>query len=400
MEEHDPIAKSAIIEDGQWETALQRALAQIGDISADLVFLFASDIYTEHFPEMVRRTRSATGARILIGCSGQGIVGGGLEFEDVPALSLLALSLPDASFQAIRFTPEIIASCNRPEELYTRLRIQPDDVNAFLLFADPFQTDSEKLIDLLSDAYPHAPVLGGLASGNFEERCAYIFCNDEIYENGAVALAVGGEYTIFPVLSQGCEPIGEPWTITKVHNKNLITTISNRPAFALLVDTLEDLDPELQYRARRNLLVGLAADEYSPTLERGTFLIRQLIGIDRHTGALAVGAIPRQGQTIQFQMRDATTADLDLRELLILAKVELAGRHPVAAILCTCNGRGLNLFGEPHHDAKLIEQEFGALPVAGLFCSGEIGPVGKRSFLHGFTASLALIVKRNFVGIF
>ena len=400
MEEHDPIAKSAIIEDDQWEMALQRALAQIGDISADLVFLFASDIYTEHFPEMVRRARSATGARVLIGCSGQGIAGGGLELEDAPALSLLALSLPDASFQAIRFTPEVIMSFNHPEELYSRLRIQLDDVNAFLLFADPFQTDSEKLIDLLSGAYPHAPVLGGLASGNFEERRAYIFCNDEVYENGAVALAVGGEYTIFPVLSQGCEPIGEPWTITKVHNKNLITTISNRPAFALLVDTLEDLDPELQRRARRNLLIGLAADEYSPTLERGTFLIRQLIGIDRHTGALAIGAIPRQGQTIQFQMRDATTADLDLRELLILAKVELAGRQPVAAILCTCNGRGLNLFGEPHHDARLIEQEFGALPVAGLFCSGEIGPVGQRSFLHGFTASLALIVKRSFVGIF
>src|SRR5690242_12956829 len=189
MEEHDPIAKSAIIEDDQWEMALQRALAQIGDISADLVFLFASDIYTEHFPEMVRRARSATGARILIGCSGQGIVGGGRELEDAPALSLLALSLPDASFQAIRFTPEIIMSCNRPEELYSRLRLQLDDVNAFLLFADPFQTDSEKLIDLLSGAYPHAPVLGGLASGNFEERRAYIFCNDEVYENGAVALA-------------------------------------------------------------------------------------------------------------------------------------------------------------------------------------------------------------------
>ncbi|HEY4032405.1 MAG TPA: FIST N-terminal domain-containing protein [Ktedonobacteraceae bacterium] len=400
MEEHNSIAKSAIIEDEQWDTALQRALAQVGDISADLVFLFASDIYTDHFPEIVRRVRSATGARILIGCSGQGIVGRGLELEDVPAISLLALSLPDASLQAIRFTPEMITSCADAQELHTRFGLQPDDVNAFLIFADPFQTDSEQLIELLACAYPTAPVLGGLASGDFEERCTYIFCNDEIYENGAVGLAIGGEYTIFPLLSQGCEPIGEPWTITKVRNKNLITTISNRPAFALLVDTLEDLSPELQRRARRNLLVGLAADEYSPTLERGSFLIRQLIGIDRHTGALAIGAMPRQGQTIQFQMRDAMTADLDLRELLILAKVELAGRQPVAAVLCTCNGRGLNMFGEPHHDARLIAQEFGALPVAGLFCSGEIGPVGKRSFLHGFTASLALIVKRNFVGIF
>ncbi len=144
----------------------------------------------------------------------------------------------------------------------------------------------------------------------------------------------------------------------------------------------------------------MAADEYSPTLERGSFLIRQLIGIDRHTGALAIGAVPRQGQTVQFQMRDAMTADLDLRELLILAKVDLAGRQPVAAVLCTCNGRGLNMFGESHHDARLITQEFANMPLVGLFCSGEIGPVGTRSFLHGFTASLALIVKRNFVGLF
>ena len=400
MEERNPIAKSAIIEDDQWESALDRALAQIGDIHADLVFLFASDVYTDHFSKMIHRIRSETGSPILIGCSGQGIVGRGLELEDIPALSLLALSLPDASLQAIRFTPELITNCIHPEEWHTRLSLQPDDVNAFLIFADPFQTDSERLIDTLSCAYPGVPILGGLASGDLEERRTYIFCNDEVYEDGAVGIAIGGEYTLFPLLSQGCEPIGEPWTITKVRNKNLITTISNRPAFARLVDTLEDLSPELQSRARRNLLVGLAADEYSPTLERGTFLIRQLIGIDRHTGALAIGALPRQGQTIQFQMRDAMTADLDLRELLILAKVELAGRQPAAAILCTCNGRGLNMFGEPHHDARLIAQEFANLPLAGLFCSGQIGPVGKRSFLHGFTASLALIVKRNFVGLF
>ena len=400
MNEHRPIAKSVIIEDDQWDIALQRALAQVEDIPADLVFLFASDIYADHFPEIVRRVRSATGARILIGCSGQGIVGGELELEDVPALSLLTVCLPDASLQAIRFTPELIINCTDPEELHTRIGLQPTDVNAFLLFADPFQTDSERLIEMLSHAYPDVPILGGLASGDFEERRAYLFGNDEVYGNGAVGLAVGGEYTLFPLLSQGCEPIGEPWTITKVRNKNLITTISNCPAFALLVDALENLSPELQHRARRNLLIGLAADEYSPTLERGSFLIRQLIGIDRHTGALAIGAVPRQGQTVQFQMRDAMTADLDLRELLILAKVDLAGRQPVAAVLCTCNGRGLNMFGESHHDARLITQEFANMPLAGLFCSGEIGPVGTRSFLHGFTASLALIVKRNFVGLF
>ena len=124
-------------------------------------------------------------------------------------------------------------------------------------------------------------------------------------------------------------------------------------------------------------------------------MIRTLLGVDRRTGSIAIGAFPRVGQTIQFQMRDADTADLDLKELLKQARMVLVNNHPVAALLCTCNGRGENMFAEPNHDAGLIEHYLGPLPMSGLFCNGEIGPIGQKPHLHGFTASLALFVKKE-----
>jgi len=96
-----------------------------------------------------------------------------------------------------------------------------------------------------------------------------------------------------------------------------------------------------------------------------------------------VGDTVPVGRTVQFQVRDADSADEDLRDLLTSAEAD-------AALLFTCNGRGQRLFGEPDHDAGVIDQLLGPLPLAGCFCAGELGPVGARNFLHGFTASLAL----------
>jgi len=196
------------------------------------------------------------------------------------------------------------------------------------------------------------------------------------------------------VVSQGATPIGQPWTITGARG-NLLETVGGRPAYQVLVETVQSLPPELQPRAARNLLVGLAIDEYKAEFRRGDYLIRNLLGVDRASGALAIGAFPRVGQTLQFQMRDAAAADEDLRELLTRARQALGDTRPVAALLCSCNGRGVGMFGVPDHDARGVAAAFGALPLAGFFCNGEIGPVGGKTFLHGFTASLALIVPRE-----
>jgi small ligand-binding sensory domain FIST len=189
------------------------------------------------------------------------------------------------------------------------------------------------------------------------------------------------------VVSQGCEPIGRTWTITDADGY-VVRTLGNRPTYEVLMETIQSLEPSARQRAARNLLVGLAMDEYRDDFKRGDFLIRNVLGVDQATGALAVGAEPHVGQTLQFQIRDARAADEELRHMLSASG---GSARDTAAVLFACNGRGAGLFGAPDHDARTVRELLGPVPLAGLFCNGEIGPVGKSTFLHGFTASLGLI---------
>ncbi len=393
------IAASGISRQLSWRDALAEALAQIPDLGgagavggtrADLCFLFASPAFADHFGVLLVDASDATGARFTIGCSGQGVIGAGREIEGEPALSLLVLRLPGAVLRPARVTQQDIERCKDLEDWRALTGVAPGDANAWFLFADPFTVDGEGLLAALSQAYPGTPLVGGMASGDVQRRRTHVFLNRKVYEDGAVALALGGAYTVRTVVSQGCMPIGRPWTITGADGQ-FIQTIAQRSAYEVLAETVKTLSPAVAERARGNLLVGLAMDEYREELGRGDFLIRNIVGVDRDSGALAVSAFPRVGQTVQFQIRDRATADEDLNEMLAVVAASSA-QPPVAALLCSCNGRGIGLFGTPHHDAGVLDRRLGPLPAAGFFCNGEIGPVGSRNFLHGFTASIALIV--------
>ncbi|HEX4139634.1 MAG TPA: FIST C-terminal domain-containing protein, partial [Candidatus Methylacidiphilales bacterium] len=142
-------------------------------------------------------------------------------------------------------------------------------------------------------------------------------------------------------------------------------------------------------QARGHLFAGIAVSEYLEDYKRGDFLVRNIIGADPKSGAVAINATPRVGQTLQYQLRDSRVATDELRRLL---RGEVAQTSaPYAGLLCTCHGRGRGLFGGPNHDAGLINEFYQGLPMAGLFANVQLGPVGERSFAHGYTASLALI---------
>jgi small ligand-binding sensory domain FIST len=220
-----------------------------------------------------------------------------------------------------------------------------------------------------------------------------LYLNGDIFEQGGVAISFGGEVKLAGVTSQGCTPIGETWTLTKVE-QNIIHEIGNRPAYQVLAETFNGLPEEEQKSARGNLFIGLVVNEYLDEFHRGDFLIRNLLGADPKSGSIAVGALPRLGQTIQFQRRSAAAATEDMNELLTRTRRNLGDATVYGGCLCSCNGRGQNLFGRPNHDAQMVQQRLGPMGLAGFFCNGEIGPVGEKNFLHGYTASLALFVKK------
>jgi small ligand-binding sensory domain FIST len=357
---------------------------------ADAVLLFASSEYFRDFPALLARARETVRAPLLVGCSGQAVIGGARELEGEPGLSLLALSLPGAFLRAAWITQSDLELARNAAVWHARTGVRPEEARAWFLFADPFTVEADALLDAMSRAYPEQPVVGGLASGDYRRQRTHLFLNDRVYERGAIALGLGGPYTIRTVVSQGCTPIGEPWIITGTEGQ-IIETIAGRPAYKVLLETVTALPADVRARARGNLFVGLAMDERRETLRRGDFLIRNLVGADPDRGAIVIGAQARPGQTLQFQIRDRAAADEDLAALLdgTRARVE---RDPLACLLCVCNGRGAGLFGAPNHDAAAVAARFEAVPLAGFFCNGEFGPVGRRNFVHGYTASLALIV--------
>src|SRR6185436_53697 len=235
-----------------------------------------------------------------------------------------------------------------------------------LIFADPFHLDCESGLRSWNEAYAPLPVVGGLASGDPSGQTTQVSLNGEVFEEGGVAVAFGGDVKLRGVISQGCTPIGETWTITKAE-RNFIHEIGNRPAYEVLAETFSRLPATEQQKSRGNLFVGLVMNEYLDEFHRGDFLIRNLIGADPKSGTLAVGAYPRAGQTIQFQRRDAAAGTEDMTTLLEKLRDRIRGRAIYGGCLCCCNGRGHRLFGEASHDAKHVQQLLGPLGLTGFF---------------------------------
>jgi small ligand-binding sensory domain FIST len=255
-----------------------------------------------------------------------------------------------------------------------------------LLLADPFSFPVDRLIARLADDHPGVPIIGGMASGGYSPGTNTLVVDQRSYDSGAVGVVIGGA-KIRPVVSQGCRPIGRPLVITKAE-ENLIVELGGRPALERLREVYAELGPGDRELVKTSLHVGRAASEYTDQFRRGDFLVRNVLGADPDMGVLAIGDAVRVGQTVQFHVRDAGTAHEDLVELL--DRDEVTGSNPAGALVFTCNGRGSRLFANPDHDARCIAERLGPIPTAGFFAQGEIGPIGRRNCLHGFTASIAL----------
>ncbi len=382
------VTAAAVHSGPDWESATNAVLAALeGAATPDLGLVFIDSRFGAHYDDVLARLRKGTGVANLVGASGEAVIGPGVEAQVEPAVSFLGLSLPGLEATTIAMP------ANTPIEPALE-RVAAAGARAWLVFADPFSVDSEALVKAIEARVSDQPLLGGLASSHDMRGGAAVFAGGKVQAGGAVLVGLKGDFNLHSIVAQGAEPIGQPWTVTACEG-NVVRELGSRRALDVLQDTLASLDPETRARAQRNLLVGLAMDEYRYQHGRGDYLIRNIMGGDRESGAISVNAVPRVGQTFQFQFRDAAAADEDLRaHLQILKQRLLPGETVVGAVMCACNGRGQGLFGLPNHDAQALADALGPVPMAGIFASGEIGPVAGTTFLHGFTASIALITAR------
>ena len=368
LSEH-PVAAEAVGE------VLGSIVEQQG-VEPDLVVVFASAAHVEFLGEISSAIRKVLRPGVLVGSAASAVVGGGREVEDVPALSVWAAwSQPVRPVRLwTRREDDVISIEGVPADL-------PDDATVLLL-ADPFSFPADGLADQLAAVRPDVTVVGGLASAAAAPGGNALVLDDTVHRDGAVGVVIGRDQLVGPVVSQGCRPVGDPLVVTG-SDRNFLLEIAGRPALERLTALAADLPPDERVLLSRGVHLGVAIDEARHEFGRGDFLVRNILGADKDKGVLAVGDHVPVGTTVQFHVRDAESADEDLHDLL-------TGVTGDAALLFTCNGRGSRLFGVDDHDAGAVVDHLGTRAVAGMFCAGELGPVGGRSFLHGFTASVLI----------
>jgi len=351
-------------------------LEQVGP-GPDLAVVFVTAAHVGALEDIAATVRATLGPRTLVGASAISVLGGDREVEEQPAVCLWAGHVGPVTPVSL----DIAAGADGP----VLVGLDParlESASTLLLVADPAGFAADAALRALRETAPHLDVVGGIASAGFGPGANRLVLDGSVRSSGAVGVLLDGAERVRSVVSQGCRPVGQALTVTSADGP-MLRELAGRTALDRLRDLVEDLSPDDRVLARNGLHLGRVIDEHKPDFGRGDFLIRNIRGVDPDNGALSVGDVVEVGDTVQFQLRDADSADEDLNILL-------AGEHARSALVFTCNGRGNRLFGYPDHDATVVADSIGSRAVAGMFCAGELGPVGGQNFLHGFTASIAL----------
>jgi small ligand-binding sensory domain FIST len=354
--------------------AAGEVLERIGQ-KPDLAAVFVTSGHAGALEDITGAIRTILRPRTLVGAAAASIIGGQREVEERPGITVWAARC--GHVDPVRISTSRADDGWLVQGLPARAA---DGERTLVLLADPFTFPTEGFLDQLTTTCPGLDVVGGLTTGAKGAGGARLVLDAEQYVDGAVGVLLDKRAEVVPVLSQGCRPIGAPFVVTR-SERNIIFELGGQPALDRLRETIEELEPEERAVAARGLQMGLVIDEGRATFDTGDFVIRNVIGADSAVGAVGVADLVPVGQTVQFHLRDAATADVDLRE-------KLAGFQADGALVFTCEGRGQALFGYPDHDADVVGSALGTRAVGGFLAGGELAPTGGRNHLHALSTSV------------
>jgi small ligand-binding sensory domain FIST len=351
---------------------------------ADLTLVFASGGHLAAPEAMLEVIHATLAPRVLIGCGASGVLGCGRERESGTTVAVWAATFEGAG-QARPF--HVTVQEEAGEHVIGGLPVL-GAASSLIILADPYSFPTDAVLSALAREAPAVPVLGGLSSDRTPEGSEALFLDDGLCERGAVGICLDG-IEMLPCVSQGATPLGREVTVTAAEGR-VIYELAGRPA----IETIETIIAELPVREQElmaaGLLIGLVIDGGKPEYEQGDFLVRGVLGADSTLGAIAVAASVNAGQVVRLHARDARSAGEDLRRALRLRAQAVGNGSVAGALVFSCNGRGQAMFGARDHDATMVQRELRGAPAAGFFAAGELGPVGGRSFLHTFTATVGV----------
>jgi len=336
------------------------------------------------------------GARDLVGCSGGGVIGGGVEVEGWPAASVTVASLPGVDLRCLHLQDGDLPSEDAPPSAWADMvGTSVASTAGFIVLPEPFTFAMHRLLAGLDFAFPSAPKVGGVASGSQHPGGHALYCGGQVHHGGCVVLALSGDVAVETRVAQGCKPFGRVGRITSAENHYLVA-VNDMPALQFLQQQLRELrGRDLELATKTPLFLGVAMNPFAVDAPAaGDFLIRNVMDYDPKTGSLTIGEVLSVGRSVQFHLRDRDTSSQDLRAVLQRGRAAAAGSSaPRGALVFSCLGRGVHLYGEEGHDSRVFGEVVGDVPLGGFFCNGEIGPIQGTTYLHGYTSSFALFAE-------
>jgi len=370
--------------------ATAAALAQAGLSRATGALCFATPAYGAAYPMILRTVASEAHTREVAGCSSMGVIAGETEIESGHALAVLVFGGNEKEIDATRFFVPTLRgrAAGVAAEVASAVRAKVGKSNLLILFADTYNFEAEATLEALANELPGVTIAGGGASEDGSVGETFVFCGDTVSSNAVAGMLLSGDFELTLANSIACGLIGTAHRVTAARD-NIVIELDGRPAYEVFAEAAGPLAADLR-RALSFVFVAIPVYENAQTIERGQFVVRNIVGASEEHGVIAVAFQPRVGDTVGFVLRDAERSRQDLKATL----EELSGRldaPPAFGLYFDCVSRGAGLYKIPGHDSAYIRRYLGPVPIAGFFTGFEIGSQAEQTSILQYSGVLALI---------
>ena len=368
------------------ERATHMAMSNAGIAKADIAIVFATINYQTEYEQLYQAVLANANCEELIGCTGMSVLTSAGEFEEEPAIAVMVLRGEQLS--AVSFTAQGTAS-EVGEQIQESIQTELREGSLLVIFPDVRAVNPAELVEHIGGDGATLPVVGAAVSGDATGAQMYHWQGTQATEGGATGILLTGDFSTEIGVAQGCQPIGKPREVTKVDGR-VIFELDGEPALESFKGTLQLLTQEDIRRSGGTVFVGIAMDDANKSPIRGDFLIRNLVGINEEHAAIAVSEEVKEGQLVQFHLRNPLAAAEEIQVIIAQLAEKTRAQPPAFGLYFNCLGRGKGLYGTANHDINVIQEKFPGLPVIGFFGNSEFAPIGGRNFAHAYTGVFVL----------
>ncbi len=369
------------------EDATTMAMGNAQLAKADLAVVFATVEYQEDYGQLFHTIHAISGCDHLVGCSGMSVLTSAGEFEGESAVAVLVLRSDEVTAKPFLVSSDDSAPIGAA--IRESISSEIHENSLLVVLPDVRSVSPEALVHQIGEDGRRLPIVGGAASGSPDGQYIYGWRDEEVVESGIAGMLLTGAFHTEIGVAQGCQPIGQLLEINRAEG-NVIYEVNGNPALDALQGALESLTSEELRQSGRVVFIGIAMDRENPAPRRGDFLVRNLVGYDQESGAIAVSEEVSEGQFVQFHLRNSFAAKKEIQEIALDLHERTLEQPPAFGMYFNCLGRGKGLYGEANHDIQIIKQRFPELPVIGFFGNAEFAPIGGKNFAHAYTGALVL----------